>query len=148
LATKATPIDCIWFSHAAKTFGICQQKQTKLTEFANKSKPKLTVFCPAVQRKFLEFANAPQIDCILSEKFGNSGTKETPIGCTIHPRTKNLGWYPPPTLPHSHPTTSKFTFDLWLTVREKSWNFDKSNSNKLCFVQLRSEIFWNLPTKG
>jgi hypothetical protein len=38
-----------------------------------------------------------------------------------------------------------------LTVQlssEKSWNFNKSNSNRLYFVPPRSEIFGILPTKG
>jgi hypothetical protein len=46
LPTKATQIDCILFCRTAKSFGIYQQKQ-----------PKLTTFCSAEQQKSLEFAN-------------------------------------------------------------------------------------------
>jgi hypothetical protein len=46
LPTKAYQIDHILFSRAATGFGIRQQKQLKLT-----------VYCPAGQRKFSEFAS-------------------------------------------------------------------------------------------
>jgi hypothetical protein len=53
---KTTQIDCFVFSRAAKNFGICEQKQLKLTGF----------FWSAVQRKILEFANkTTQFDWIL-----------------------------------------------------------------------------------
>jgi hypothetical protein len=53
-------------SRAARSFGICQQKQLKLTVFCSKKlwnkATQITVFCPAAQRKTLDIA---KIDCIL-----------------------------------------------------------------------------------
>jgi hypothetical protein len=67
------------FSPAAKVFGICQQKQ-----------PKMTVFCPVAQRKVLEFANkSTQIDIIAAK---NLEFKATQIDCLLFSRAaKNFG---------------------------------------------------------
>jgi hypothetical protein len=66
LPTKATQIDCILLSRAAKDFGIRHQ---------NKKQLKSTGFCPTVQRKFLEFANKSNSNWLYfvqprSERFG------------------------------------------------------------------------------
>jgi hypothetical protein len=69
LPTKAPQINCILFYRAAKIFGICQQKQLKLTAFVlPRSKnfgiaSKRTVFCSAAQRKIWNCEE--QAHCVL-----------------------------------------------------------------------------------
>jgi hypothetical protein len=83
LSTKATQIGCNLSSLAAKSFGICQQKQLKLI-----------VFCSAAQRPILEFGNqleATPIDCRLSS-CAAPPTKATQIDCILFGSTaENFG---------------------------------------------------------
>jgi hypothetical protein len=125
-ANKATPIGCIWFRRAAKTFGICEQTYSRpkgsgfcvatqrnfQSSFAqpyseNEQSIQVVGFCSPAQRKALEQKQLKVLNFVLG--FGN---KATQINCICSAATKK-------------------------------WNCEQSISNGLDFVQPRKEKIWN-----
>jgi hypothetical protein len=83
LPTKVSPIGCPLVQLRNENYGICQQKQLKLTVWNLRTK-----VTPTAERNLLEFVNKSNSNSLYfiqprSEKFWNLPTKATLIDCIL-----------------------------------------------------------------